>query len=55
MKEICTIDVLFNDDKRADESAKFLRHLTYNHKEVVQGVISELPKQNIKQEFDFFK
>lgn len=55
MKEICTIEVLFDDDKRADESAKFLRHLTYNHKEVVKGVISELPKQKSKQEFDFFK
>lgn len=55
MNEILTIESLFDDDKRADGSAKFLRHLTYNHKEVVKGVINELPKQKSKQEFDFFK
>jgi len=55
MKEMLTVESLFDDDKRADGSAKFLRHLTYNHKEVVKGVIKELPKQKRNQEFDFFK
>jgi len=48
--------MLFADAKtRADESAKFLRHLTYNHNEVVQAVMDDLPKQKRDQEFDFFK
>jgi len=56
MNELCDPKMLFADEKtRADESAKFLRHLTYNHTEVVQAVIDELPKQKKKEEFDFFK
>jgi hypothetical protein len=48
--------MLFADDEaRADESAKFLRHLTYNHNEVVQAIMKDLPKQKRDQEFDFFK
>ena len=48
--------MLFADAKtRADESAKVLRHLTYNHNEVVQSVMNDLPKQKRNQEFDFFK
>ena len=37
------------------EYAKFLRHLTYNHTEVVQAVMRDLPKQKKDQEFEFFK
>jgi len=56
MNELCDPKMLFDDEKtRTDESAKFLRHLTYNHTEVVQAVINELPKQKKKEEFDFFK
>ena len=56
MNELCDPKMLFADEKtRADGSAKFLRHLTYNHTEVIQAVISELPKQKKKEEFDFFK
>ena len=56
MNELCDPKMLFADEKtRADELAKFLRHLTYNHTEVVQAVINELPKQKKKEEFDFFK
>ena len=56
MKELASAEILFADDKiRADESAKFLRHLTYNHPEVVQAVMQDLPKQKKNQEFDFFK
>jgi len=56
MNELCDPKMLFADEKtRADESAKFLRHLTYNHTEVVQAMINELPKQKKKEEFDFFK
>ncbi len=56
MNELSDEKMLFADEKtRTDESAKFLRHLTYNHSEVVQAVIKDLPKQKRSQEFDFFK
>ncbi len=56
MAGLSSPEMLFADPKtRADESAKFLRHLTYNHNEVVQAVIDDLPKQKRDQEFDFFK
>ncbi len=57
MSELSSPEMLFADDKtRAEESAKFLRHLTYNHNEVVQAVImKDLPIQKRSQEFDFFK
>ncbi len=45
MNELSSPEMLFADDKtRADESAKFLRHLTYNHNEVVQAVMEDLSK-----------
>ena len=56
MNELSSPQMLFADDKtRADESAKFLRHLTYNHSEVVQAVMKDLPLQQKKEDFDFFK
>ncbi len=56
IKELSSSDMLFADAKtRNHESAKFLRHLTYNHNEVVQAVMEDLPKQKKDQEFDFFK
>ena len=56
MNELRSPEMLFADAQtRADESAKFLRHLTYNHNEVVQAVMEDLPKQKRDQEFDFFK
>ena len=56
MKELASPEILFADDKiRADESAKFLRHLTYNHSEVVKAIMNDLPKQKRNQEYDWFK
>jgi hypothetical protein len=56
MNLLSSPEMLFADTKtRSDESAKFLRHLTYNHNEVVQAVMEDLPKQKRDQEFDFFK
>jgi hypothetical protein len=56
MNQLSSPEVVFGDEKtRTDESAKFLRHLTYNHSEIIQAVIQELPKQKEKEEFDFFK
>ena len=37
MTELSSPEMIFADEKtRIDQSAKFLRHLTYNHNEVVQ-------------------
>lgn len=56
IKLLSSPEILFADaHTRASESAKFLRHLTYNHNEVVQAVMEDLPKQKKDQEFDFFK
>ena len=56
MKELSKFELMFADDKtRADESAKFLRHLTYNHNEVVKAIMNDLPKQKKRQEYDWFR
>lgn len=56
IQELSSLEMVFADDVlRADESAKFLRHLTYNHTEVIRGVMKDLPKQKRNQEYDFFK
>ena len=56
MRDLASPEIIFGDESiRKDESAKFLRHLTYNHSEVVQAVMKDLPKQKRNQEFDFFK
>ncbi|MFB3048336.1 MAG: hypothetical protein ACE1YV_04225 [Nitrosopumilaceae archaeon] len=56
MKGLASPEIIFGDENlRKDESAKFLRHLTYNHSEVVQAVMKDLPKQKRRQEYDFFK
>ena len=56
MKDLASPEITFGDENiRKDESAKFLRHLTYNHSEVVQAVMKDLPKQKRRQEYDFFK
>ena len=56
MKDLSSPDIVFGDENiRKDESAKFLRHLTYNHSEVVQAVMKDLPKQKRSQEYDWFR
>ncbi len=56
MMDLSRPEMLLADQKtREDESAKFLRHLTYNHSEILQAVIKDLPKQKKEQDFDFFK
>ena len=55
MNDLSSSKMLVDDKTRADESAKFLRHLTYNHAEVVKAVIKDLPKQKRESEFSFFK
>ena len=56
MVELSSEQMLFADDEtRADVSAKFLRHLTYNHNEVVKAVMSEVKTQQRSPEFDLYK
>lgn len=38
-----------------EESKKFLRHITYNHTEIVQAIIDELPKELDKENFPWFR
>ena len=37
-----------------ENSMKFLRHITYNHEEIVQAIITEFPKEFKKQQFPWF-
>ena len=56
MNQLSSPEMVFGDEKtRTDESSKFLRHLTYNHPEIIQAVMQEVPKQKKQEEFDFFK
>lgn len=56
MEQLSSPVMLLADDKtRADESAKFLRHLTYNHSEVVRAVMEDLPRQKRDQEPGFYQ
>ena len=56
MNELGSEEMMFADDiTRADVSAKFLRHLTYNHNEVVKAVMSEVKSQKRSPEFDLYK
>ena len=41
---------------QTDEGAKkFLRHITYNHTEVIQAIIDEFPKEANKDNFPWFR
>lgn len=55
MKELSEDSVLADQQTREEDSAKFLRHLTYNHSEVIKAVMADLPTQKRRQEFDWFK
>ena len=47
--------LLIDDVSRNEISARFMRHLTYNHPEVIQAIIKEVKTQNRKPEFDLYK
>ena len=47
--------LLFDDTTRNEISSKFMRHLTYNHPEVIQAIIKEVIIQKRKPEFDLYK
>ena len=56
MNELGSPEMLIAEDSiRADASAKFLRHLTYNHDEVVKAVMNEVKSQKHSPEFDLYK
>ena len=47
--------LLLDDTTRNQISAKFMRHLTYNHPEVIQAIIKEVKVQKRKPEIDLYK
>ena len=47
--------LLLDDVARNEISTKFMRHLTYNHPEVIQAIIKEVKIQTRKPEFDLYK
>ena len=47
--------MMMDDITRNEVSAKFMRHLTYNHSEVIQAIIKEVKIQKRKPEFDLYK
>tara|TARA_B100000749_G_scaffold156824_1_gene120477 strand:- start:121 stop:339 length:219 start_codon:yes stop_codon:yes gene_type:complete len=56
MLELSSEEMLFADEvSRAEVSARFLRHLTYNHDEVVKAVMDEVKSQKRSPEFDLYK
>ena len=56
MLELSSEEMLFADDAtRAEVSSRFLRHLTYNHNEVVKAVMDEIKTQKRSPEFDLYK
>ena len=56
MLELSSEEILFADEvTRAEVSSRFLRHLTYNHDEVVKAVMDEVKSQKRSPEFDLYK
>ena len=47
--------LLLDDVARNEISTKFMRHLTYNHPEVIQAIIIEVKILTRKPEFDLYK
>ncbi len=38
-----------------EDSKKFLRHITYNHDEILQAIVKDFPKEAKKEDFPWFK
>ena len=56
MLELSSEEMIFADDEtRAEISSRFLRHLTYNHNEVVKADMDEVKSQKRSPEFDLYK
>lgn len=52
---ITEIYSISDEVQEQEASKKFLRHITYNHREVVQGIIKDFPKEAKKEEFSWFR
>ncbi|MFP6577213.1 MAG: hypothetical protein VB736_00315 [Candidatus Nitrosopelagicus sp.] len=56
IEDLTTEESLRADDFfRNEKSAQFMRHLTYNHPEVIQAITAEVKSQGRKPEFDLYK
>ena len=44
-----------DDAQYSEDSRKFLRHLTYNHDEIVQAIVKDFPKEATKEDFPWFR
>ena len=44
-----------NEIQTDEGSKKFLRHITYNHSEVVQAIVKDFPIEAKKEDFPWFK
>ena len=54
--DLTTEESLRADDFfRNEKSAQFMRHLTYNHPEVIHSISKEVKNQQIRPEFDLYK
>jgi hypothetical protein len=45
----------YDEIQTHEDSKKFLRHITYNHSEIVQAIVEDFPKQAKKEEFSWFR
>ncbi|MDE1827161.1 MAG: hypothetical protein KGH99_05995 [Thaumarchaeota archaeon] len=52
---ISEIHAISDEVQALEASKKFLRHITYNHSEVVQGIVKDFPKETKKEEFSWFR
>ncbi|HXV38855.1 MAG TPA: hypothetical protein VD699_04720 [Nitrosopumilaceae archaeon] len=55
IKELVEVRGFSDADKEENESAKFLRHLIYNHQDVLRKITQELPLQKRRQEYDWYR
>jgi len=56
MNELSSTKFVVADElTRADESAKFLRHITYNHAEAVKAILGEVKEKKRSPEFDLYR
>ena len=44
-----------DDTQIHEDSKKFLRHITYNHTEVVQAIVKDFPKEAKKEDYSWFR
>jgi len=45
----------FDETQIHEDSKKFLRHITYNHDEIVQAIVKDFPKEEKREDFSWFR